>query len=228
MGQTEDITPAAAQERVVQVPSSTANESDWDPHGLEDNNNAAPAPPSRALANAIWAIVCGVALPCVPIIVITAILLWVIFKYRVFPPSGLAEFRPYAAGDGDLWDTSNLSTAIYDARHNGFEPGYFVNYNPSTITTIASWTSRVVPYLSSSIMALVAFFAARHIVLKSKLGQHDELPTPKQLNILISLLEGNGAGPLKETMVHRWKSKEKLVAPLPAAFTALAMITALG
>lgn len=221
MGQNEEITV----EKVVQVPSSTAHENDFDPQGLEDNARC----PSRALASAIWAIVCGVALPCIPIIVITTVLLWVIFKHRIIPPPGLADFHAAAgSSDSEFLDTSNFTIAIYDARHNGFAPGYYVNYNPSTITTIASWTSRVVPYLSSSIMALVAFFAARHIVLKSKHGHHDELPTPKQLNILINLLEGNGAGPLKETMVHRWKSKEKLAAPLPAAFTTLAIITALG
>ena len=79
-------------------------------------------------------------------------------------------------------------------------------------------------------MALVAFFAARHIVLKSKHGDEhgSHLPNPQQLTLLISVLGGSGFGPLKDTLLHRYHRKEKLIAPLPAAFSALFIITLLG
>lgn len=180
--------------------------------------------PQRDVTQAIYTVLWGVALPCIPIIVVSAVLLSFIFKYRVVPRPGWPEF--YLAENGA--QLQNISDYIHEIRHDGGEPAYYVDYNPSTLTTIAGWSGRVIPYLSSSIMAMVAFYAARHLVLKSKHGHHDELPTPKQLNILISLLGGSGFGPLKDAVAHRWGSKEKFVAPLPAVFAALATITLIG
>ncbi|ETN36248.1 uncharacterized protein HMPREF1541_08525 [Cyphellophora europaea CBS 101466] len=181
--------------------------------------------PERRLKQAIWAIVGGVALPCIPIIVITAVLLYFIFHFRVDLTKGLPEFAP------TVNETHrDVNSWIDYIRHQGGAPAYFVDYNPSTLTTIASWTSRVIPYLSSSIMALVAFFSARHIVLKSKHGDEhgSHLPTPEQLSLLINMLNGNGFSPLKDTILHRYRKREKLISPLPAAFTALFFITMLG
>lgn len=191
------------------------------PAALED----AVVVPEKKLKRAIYAIVAGVALPCIPILVITAVLLYFIFHYRVNLSEGLPEFAPTANEthrDAAAWITY--------IRKEGGNAAYYVAYNPSTITTIASWTSRVIPYLSSSIMALVAFFSARHIVLKSKHGddQGTQLPTPDQLSLLINMLNGNGFGPLKETALHRYRKREPLIAPLPAAFSALFCITMLG
>ncbi|KAL6244665.1 hypothetical protein RBB50_008193 [Rhinocladiella similis] len=194
-----------------------------DPDTLESDT----VRPSRDLRSAIYTIVGGVALPCIPIIVVSAVLLYFIFKYRVVPRAGWPEL--YVPTDKIGYDNiNNITDFIKDIRHEGGKPAYYVAYNPSTITTIASWTGRVIPYLSSSIMALVAFFAARHIVMKSKRAHHTELPTPEQLTLLISLLGGNGFSPLRDTVLFRWGRKERLVAPLPAAFMALFVITFLG
>lgn len=214
---TENRAPPENEKRKVEINATPVDNS---PDTLESNAKR----PSRDLIAAIWAIVCGVALPCIPILVISAVLLWFIYHYRVIPSAGLAEFYlvPTAIA------SQNLSNHINDIKHNGGDAAYYVDYRPTTITTIAGWTGRIIPYLSSSIMALIAFFAARHIVLKSQHGKHDDLPTPKQLSILITLLGGSGLGPLKETAVYRWKNKEKLVAPLPAVLTALTLITVIG
>lgn len=183
----------------------------------------AAAGPSRNVKAAVYAIIWGVALPCIPIIVISAVLLYVIFKHEIIPVQGWPELQ--------LQTNSSSQTALEllsDIKKHGGKPAYYVAYNPSTITTIASWTGRVIPYLSSSIMALVAFFSARHIVTKSKRGDGADLPTPEQITLLIGLLGGNSFGPLKDTVVHRWAKKEKLVDPLPTAFAALLLVTVLG
>lgn len=149
--------------------------------------------------------------------------MWIVLSKRVHINTGLPE----------------LSLPTTDTEHHGFTqtlkfirhnagPAYFVKENPSTITTIASWTSRVIPYLTSSIMALVAFFAARRIVTKSNKGGGDDLPTPEQLTLLIDLLGGKGLEPLKDTLLHRWVHKRKLVDPIPLAFGSLFAITMLG
>ena len=103
-----------------------------------------------------------------------------------------------------------------------------VKASPTTISTIASWTSRILPYLTSSIMALVAFYASRQLVVKSRDGNGHELPTPQQLTLLIGLLGGNSLEPLKDTLLYRYAHKRKLAAPIPMAFAALAVITVIG
>jgi hypothetical protein len=186
-------------------------------------NEAVVAAPERNLTQATWTIVWGVALPCIPVVVITTALLYIIFHHRLVLQPGWAALQ--VPKNKTHLDAASL---IHVLRQEGGSAAYYVQYNPSTITTIASWTSRVIPYLSSSIMALVAFFAARHIVLKSKHGDDSQLPNPEQLTILISLLGGNGFGPLKDALLHRLVKKEKLINPLPVAFSALAVITFLG
>ena len=185
---------------------------------------AASAGPDRDLKAAIYTIVCGVALPCIPIIVISGVLLGVIFKHQVTPANGWPELHI----DGSIKSSTSAIELLSDIRHHGGKWAYYTAYNPSTVTTIASWTGRVIPYLSSSIMALVAFFSARRIVTKSKHGDGTDLPTPEQFALLISLLGGNSFGPLRDTVAYRWAKKERLVDPVPTAFMALFLVTFIG
>ena len=177
----------------------------------------------RNLKAAIWTIVCGVALPCIPVIVISGVLIYMVLGSRAEYMTGLPELEP----PKNHTQCHGFIECLSWFRHNA-GPAYYVTHNPSTITTVASWTSRVIPYLTSSIMALVAFFAARRIVTKSKHGSGDDLPTPEQLTLLIDLLGGKGLEPLKDTLLHRWVHKRKLVDPIPLAFGALFSITLLG
>jgi hypothetical protein len=68
------------------------------------------------------------------------------------------------------------------------------------------------------------------MVYKSKRASGTELPTPEQLSLLIALLNGTSFSPLWDTLVYRFGRRERrrLTAPLPAAFTALALITISG
>lgn len=179
--------------------------------------------PARNITQAVWTIVWGAAVPCIPIIVVTTVPLYFIFHYQLVLSPGWPALQisgPHSH--------KSVVQAVRQLRQEGGSPSYYVRYNASTITTIASWTGRITPYLSSSIMALVAFFAARHIVLKSKTGDGSNLPSPEQLTILISVLGGSGIGPLKDTLLYRYTKKEKLISPLLAAFAALCTITLLG
>lgn len=151
------------------------------------------------------------------------VLIWLVLSNSVSPRVGLSELRTPTE---DTPCTGFIDCVSYTRHHAG--PAWYVDANPSTITTIASWTSRVIPYLTSSIMALVAFFAARKIVTKSRDGSEADLPSPEQLTLLIGLLGGAGFEPLKDTIMHRWAHKTKLVDPIPLAFSALLVITLLG
>jgi hypothetical protein len=190
----------------------------------EESLEQASAKPSRNFKAACYAIVCGVALPCIPIVVVSVVLLYVIFKHQVIPEPGWPELRL----NTDAKSPTTALELISNVRHQGGNWAYYTAYNPSTVTTIASWTGRVIPYLSSSIMALVAFFSARRIVTKSKRSDGTDLPNPEQFTLLISMLGGNSFGPLKDTMIYRWAKKERLVDPLPTAFAALFAVTFIG
>lgn len=194
---------------------------------LREANEAAVVIPERNLKRAIWTIVYGVALPCIPIIVICAILLYIIFHHQLKLNPGVSVLQVQHAAT-----ERNLTTLVADYsnwRKHGGKWAYHVRYNPSTITTIASWTSRIIPYLQSSIMALVAFFAARHIVQKSKHGDDSQLPNPEQLSLLINTLSGTGFGPLKDVVYYRFFTKRgRLVHPLPAAISAFGVITTMA
>ena len=130
--------------------------------------------PARNITQAVWTIVCCVALPCVPIVVLSTILLYSMFRHRLILPPGWPELQIYNK-------TSHRSATqlVQEFRQGGGGPAYYMQYNASTITTIASWSGRVIHYLSSSIMALVAFYAARHMVLKSRYGDGSDLPSPE-------------------------------------------------
>lgn len=181
------------------------------------------AKPSKDVRSAIWAIVCGVALPCIPVIVVSAVLLYFIFRHEIVVRPGWPELQVHAE---HTHQTKNFTQLLQSIRHQGGDAAYYVHYNPSTITTIASWTGRVIPYLSSSIMALVAFFAARKIVTKSKrTADGQDLPSPEQLTLLIGILGGNSFGPLKDTVLHRYRAKAPLIDPIPLAACALFLVT---
>ena len=218
---TEKITAANGKPGIT----ATATETPDEKEALIDDERAARKP-DRNLNAAIWAITCGVALPVIPILIITAVLLYMILGYRWTPDklSGIPELRRPEVHDSTHHGPTDWLRYV---RHNA-GPAYFVDQNPSTITTVASWTSRVIPYLSSSIMALVAFFAARRLAIKSNKGDGSDLPSPKELTLLIELLGGKTLDPLKDTIMHRWENKSKLVDPIPLAFSALLILTSLG
>ncbi|KAK3678469.1 hypothetical protein LTR78_001766 [Recurvomyces mirabilis] len=187
-------------------------------------NENGVAQPDRDLKAAIWTIVRGVALPCIPIIAVSVALLAMVLTKRIKIESGWPELRLAAAVDDD----HTFAHKIRELRHEAGRWAYYTDRNPTTITTVASWTSRVLPYLTSSIMALVAFFAARSIATKSKHSGGDDLPTPTEVTLLINLLSGKDLAPLKDTLLHRWAYKKKLADPIPLAFTASSLITFVG
>ena len=119
-----------------------------------DVEEAGSIGPNRNVKAAVYAIVCGVALPCVPIIAISGVLLGVIFQHQIVPVDGWPALHIESTSKPPLSALGLLS----EIRHHGGTWAYYTVHNPSTITTIASWTGRLIPYLSSSIMALVAKF----------------------------------------------------------------------
>lgn len=86
----------------------------------------------RRVRQAIWTIVGGVALPCIPIIVITTVLLYFIFHHQVHLSPGWEALRPITD------DQQNFTSWLSQVRHGGGSAAYYVEFNPSTITTVSN------------------------------------------------------------------------------------------
>ena len=164
----------------------------------------------------------GAFLPCVPVVVVTSLLLTLILYHRVEIDPGWPMLQtPTLANFSSLGLANN--TLKVQALHGG-DAAYFVRYNPATLAAIASWSSKIIPFLTGSSMAVIAFFAGRRILDASKAKRPNDLPTPHQTSILIKLLSGAGAKPLWDTVVYRWQNHEHLAQPIPLAFNALLAI----
>ena len=185
-----------------------------------------PGPVER-MDGAFLSIICSAAIPCGLILIIGGALIGAVLSTQINRNEGYPELH-LAANSTTSNVTSTLATRLNTFKKTGGDQAFFIHFNPSSLTAIATLTGKVIPYLSSSIMALVAFFAARRLVLNSKSANSEQLLSPHQLSILIELLGGSTYTPLTNCVKHHVKNKQKWIKPLPIAFTALATVTALG
>ncbi|ETI22299.1 hypothetical protein G647_06372 [Cladophialophora carrionii CBS 160.54] len=110
-----------------------------------------------------------------------------------------------------------------------FDSGaYYVNFNPTTLVTIASWSSTVAPLLAVCAMILVSFPIAQSLKANSQMAG-SELPTPFQFSLLLDCFSA-GITPLWNALSYwQWPQKEGAMASnVRNALTVLATFTALG
>lgn len=173
---------------------------------------------SRDIKGAARTIFIAVALPCVPILSIVITLFVFILIHRVDLGTGYPELQG---------PVNNKNESLFHRLRDG-GPVIYVKFSATSLTTLASWTSRVIPYLTGSIMAMVAFLAARHLARRSEHTSASGLPSPPEFALLLDLLSGDSFVPLWSTIMYRYETKRKLVAPIPAAFWSLLTLTLLG
>ena len=166
----------------------------------------------------------GALLPCVPVILVSTILLTIIFTHEVRPDPGWEWLK--TPGAGEIFNPSRQNLTLKLSATGG-DAAYYVRFNPAILVVIASWTSKIIPFITSSSMAVIAFFAGRRILVASRDNKFGQLPTPHQMSILIKLLNGAGMLPLWETIVYRVQNHEPLVQPIPLAFGALSFVVIL-
>ena len=163
----------------------------------------------------------GALLPCVPVILVSSVLLAIIFSHQVDLDPGWQWLKPPGAGKSA---DPSLQNHTLELKATGGDAAYYVRYNPAILVAIASWTSKIIPFITSSSMAVVAFFAGRRILNASRENKFDQLPTPHQISILIKLLSGANVSPLWDTIVYRLHNHEQFVQPIPLAFGALSFV----
>ena len=193
------------------------------------------APPRRSLSDrffggrsALITLFLSALLPCIPVIIVSALLLGLIFGHgkhiRPEQLEGLEIFRNISTPESET--RSTVLQSLQTLYHGG-EGYYLTKYNPSSLTTIAAWVGRVVPYLSTSFMGVVAFFVARRLAEHSR-RDVQQLPSPPQVTILVNVLGGSGVDAIVDTILHRLQNVEKLADPVIVAFWALTWVTVIG
>lgn len=172
------------------------------------------------ISGALTDLLCGAFLPCVPVVLVSTLLLTLIFYHRVHLDPG---WQPLQIPTNNV-SNIGLLNQTYGILSGGGHAAYYVRFNPAILATIAAWSSKLMPYITGYLMAVIAFFAARRILNASMDNKPGKLPTPHQMSILIDLLGSASPKSLWNTIVYRWQNHERLVQPIPMAFGALSYI----
>lgn len=212
------------------TPSPTKSE-----HIAAENEVLVPKSPTSSSANGDQKIMEGAALslligaffPCIPVAAVCAVLLTLIFRNQIKEPYMVVQ----EVFQVQTTDFVNQTLTEVSKLKAGGDNVYWLfatkATTPGTLHMIASITGKVMPFITSTSMALVAFFAGRRIIYITKVKKQQQMPTPHQMSILISLLNGSGIKPLWETLRYRYQNHEVLVQPVPLAFWSLTWIVVL-
>jgi hypothetical protein len=161
------------------------------------------------------------AVPCLLIVTASTLLIGLTLCNRVTLNHAFAELQvPSTPG-------SKSSMNISEFVRTGGSDAYYTDFNPSTLSTIASMTGKFIPYLSSAIMGMVAVFAADFIFKTSQKEQINKLLTLNEMTLLLGVLAGGLEG-LWKAACYRSKKGSKFKAPNSYTVAALAFVTLLG
>lgn len=218
MGEVDEKTKTSPPQATVNEVNTPEDSQDDSPHNPECCH------PER-MDGAFFSIIFGAALPCLTILSVVGAVLGIIFVNLVDLDRGWPELRSRTAlsvATTGVWATLN------DWKKRGGNAAFYIDFNPSSLTAVASLSSKIIPYLSSTIMALVSFFAARQIIKMSQDQKDGDLLSPHQLSILIELLGGKSFAPIKDCVHFHVKKKQRWISPITHAFAALVIVTTLG
>ncbi|KAJ9607691.1 hypothetical protein H2200_007769 [Cladophialophora chaetospira] len=133
--------------------------------------------------------------PCIPVVAVTSILLTIVLHNRI--PKEYV-FLPA--------QQTKLS-----------------NQDSSALHGLEQIDSNVMPFILGASMTLVGFFAGQRIIDNTR-KKSEALPTPRQMSLLIGLIDASGLMVLWDTMTYRRHSKETVFGPLRLAFWSLCFI----
>ena len=163
----------------------------------------------------------GAFLPCIPVILVCSVLLTIIFHYRVDLDPGWELLQAPSSYNVTNQTVLNELTQL---KSSGGTSAYYTRFNPALLVAIASWTAKIIPFLTGSSMALIAFFAGRRILNATKNDETGQLPTPHQTSLLIGLLTISSFKPLWNVLKYKWLKHDRIIQPVSLAFAALSFM----
>lgn len=171
------------------------------------NYNGSEVPTKHRASRGYSAVLIPSCIIILPMLLFPAILLGVVFHYRI---SGSAPLFP------------SLASPSAEPDQNA----YYVNMSVTTIATIASWSSSVALSLVGFAMALWTFSISSSVLAQTHGEKYTELPTPFQFALLLKLISG-GMAPLWDVFSYRWgwKKKRSKISPVVVKST---LVLAIG
>jgi hypothetical protein len=140
----------------------------------------------------------------VPMLLFPALLLGIIFHYRINGARPLFE---------------NLKGSDEGLDQNA----YYVDMSATTIATIASWSSSVALSLVGFAMALWTYSISMSLLSQSNVRLYTQLPTPFQFALLLKLVDG-GIAPLWDAFRYAWGWRKKRSKLSPVVLTTAAIL----
>ncbi|KAH8124602.1 hypothetical protein FP744_10006389 [Trichoderma asperellum] len=171
---------------------------------------------------AYTSILLAAAIPSLLVLSVTGVLIGLTLKHRVIINAGLPELQTSPSGNNTA-RSNNFDSLIQTGGPNA----YYIEFNPSSLSTIGSVTGKFIPYLSSAVTGIAAFFAANTIHKITQNEQDAKLLTPKQMSILLGLLLSGWLG-MWDSICYRAKRGNRFNGPLLAVVITLTFTTLLG
>jgi hypothetical protein len=147
-----------------------------------------------------WDILLAFAIVSIPLTVLSAALLAVIFAFRV------TEFQTVSGTNSE-------------------DNAYYVNLSATTVTLIASYSSTAASLVVGFAMTLISYTIATNIIRESERNRVENLPNPYQIALLITMQSGS-LGALWPWMKYSFTNKFKRTAGVVKvlALTALSVV----
>ncbi|KAK9434807.1 hypothetical protein VB005_09592 [Metarhizium brunneum] len=129
------------------------------------------AAPNTHIRGSVKDILLASILSSVPLVALSAILLGLVFRNRVYPSNPLSDIRGATASEND-------DSVIY------------VNLSATTLTVLASWSSTIAPLTLTYILSLASFPAAREMIREAvnTLRSGSGTLTPYQLSLMLRII----------------------------------------
>lgn len=200
-----EIGPTAADEAQHEQHTSESSLTD----SQSNKRDSSPMKHSRSIGGAYGDITLALVGVTVPMILLSATFIGLVFNYRLSDKFTAPERMTVA---GDSYDNS----------------AYYVNFSATRLITVASWTSTATSFTATFVMGLLSYTLAASYLRDSKMERSASLLTPYQLALVVNLL-GGGLGSLWTWFKYcLWKKTTKQVRILITAAICLTSTISLG
>ncbi|RDW59075.1 hypothetical protein BP5796_11999 [Coleophoma crateriformis] len=107
-----------------------------------------------------------------PVLTLAAILIWIVFRYQINQDVKASKYG-------------------FPSVDNGISGNaYYVDFNTTSFTTVASWASSVATLLPGFIMTLYSYKVAEQVKRDTDLQNNGRLPTPYQFHLWLQMSSG--------------------------------------
>ncbi|KAK0127663.1 hypothetical protein ONS96_007184 [Cadophora gregata f. sp. sojae] len=148
------------------------------------NSNYGSATSASRMRGRTGDILFAFSLMTIPMSIFSALLLGLIFYFKVTPnDSASPDFR--------LGQPSQDSVI-------------YVDISATTLTTVASWSSTIAPILVGCAITLISYPVAKQILRAGQSGKTDRLPTPFQLSLMLKMITSGSPRALWNWWQYIW------------------------